>query len=481
MHNSSQRYFADRIGLVDIEGDIPHTNKPFCPEKQSGVVEISALIITGLTLQIVNLFHSFVRPEGRVGDFPRRNIHGLSERFLARFESWRTISRRLEEFLASNRVTLVIGVGSDILDLLTQFPAFNDIAYFDLKIPEWRYRQCLAYSATHAAIWCRYSHLDVAMCVDSKHRSFNPYSSYKRKCPHKMWYGVHCSLKDVWYMFCAIRHGVEYEVKRQPAAHNILPSVQEPSDLQVRQDAIFGVLASEPPFFSAAIRLVEAYLRQYSVSTPLQRLSLEAPLLPALFDPNHPQEYIDSTISRIFSLATRDFLLRDYRRNRHPSLSFNLLLRLGQELGSANFGTVTLTRSLIPERRIILITTVQNRILPEGVLSYLLPAAWTAAFELLREVQRSNPSSLIGRVVIENLIRSPQVGRIRRVYRKVRTIFCNTRITFIIFNDKLLASRVASLNKYKCDVLNLPKPRDPAALINTFPHILDSNLFHGVF
>ena len=281
-HNSFQYCFADRLALIDIEGDIARTNKPFRPDRQSGVVEISALIITGLTLSIVDVFHSFVRPEGHVQDFARRNIHGLSERFLARFESWQSVGRRVEQFLASNQVTLVVGVGSDILDLLNQFPSLNDIAYYDLKIPEWRYRQGLPYSATHSALWCRYSRLEVALCADCKHRSFRPYFSYSRKSPHKMWYGVHCSLKDVFFMFCAIRHGEAYEVKRQLDVPNVPPPVQDINALQDRQDALFGVLASEPPFFAAAIRLVVTYLSQYSVSTPLERLSLEAPLFPAL-------------------------------------------------------------------------------------------------------------------------------------------------------------------------------------------------------
>ena len=179
-------------------------------------------------------------------------------------------------------------------------------------------------------------------------------------------------------------------------------------------------------------------------------------------------------------MAARHFLLRDYRQNRHSSLSFNLLLRLGQAIGSDNFGTVTLNRSLIPERKIILLSTFRNRVVPDGVQFHLLPSAWTEAFELLREVRRTNTASMVGRVVIENLIRSPQVGRIKKIYKHIRTIFCNTNITLIIFHNKLLAQRVRSLNNYNCDVLNLPNPLVPDALINTFPHILDSNLFNGV-
>ena len=108
--------FVDTEGNYDQNGRVPD-------ERFSGVVEFSMILVEWLTLRVLHVFHSFVKPLGPVPFFVKRNIHGLTHRFLIAKPSWHVVSQNLIECIKRFRVAAVIGVGREIPDLIANLPA----------------------------------------------------------------------------------------------------------------------------------------------------------------------------------------------------------------------------------------------------------------------------------------------------------------------------------------------------------------------
>ena len=395
-----------------MEGNLPSRSQVFGPELFSGVVELSAVIITAVSLNFVGVVHSFVRPAGQISHFVRRNIHGLSERRLAREQPWCVIQARLVKFLLDNDIVAVIGVGRDIMDLISELPELDHVAYYNLSLPTWRERVSEPYSATHAAFWRRYTSARRPACCDSRHLGFNPSIAYSQKNEHKTWYQVHCSLKDCFYMLCSLRAGVPVTMERNYTAKR---SVATPSAVLVKEEPLEGLSVSSPEFSPLAIRLASEFIRSYCNSAPYVRLGLLAPVFPPLFDQTLEDSDKSRELSRIFNLAAQRQMMADFRRHRRTSIHFPLLRQIAADLGSANFCTVTIDADSLPRQTVILATTEAHRNLPQHVKVYQVPLSWSEALNSLRQIRKENPAALTCRIVIENVFRSLDTGRAKRV------------------------------------------------------------------
>ena len=273
-------------------------------------------------------------------------------------------------------------------------------------------------------------------------------------------------------MLCAIRLGVHTEQVRSSSAPRPLDWAP-PSD--AHECSLEGVMVGDPEFEPSAVRLASEFIRQYVDATPDTRLGLVSPLFPPLFDQDLSQEEKSRVLSRIFSLAAQRLIMSDYRRFRQSSIQFNTLLRIAQEVGSANFCELSLDSDSIPQQATLVASTHEHRLLPPGAKLFHLPLNWGEALQTLRRIRKEHPAALTRRLVIENIFRSNQVGRARRLCQRIRSLFCGTDIAVVVNRDFRLANMLKSLQrKFHFEVLLLRDPRPPTALQDNFPGVLRS-------
>lgn len=197
------------MAFIDVEGEFDKLGKVPDGRKFSGVIELAAAVVHWPTLRVIHVFHSFVRPVGTVNYFPTLNVHGLAFGFLKHMPSWESVQRSFAQCLKEHHVRFIVGVGRDIFDLMSSVPGVPVFQYWDLALPIWRERASTNYTTVHGHLWTEYSLSRFAQCADAKHAAYKPPAKYRNKKKHKVWYGVHCALKDVWYMVAAVHLGVE--------------------------------------------------------------------------------------------------------------------------------------------------------------------------------------------------------------------------------------------------------------------------------
>lgn len=453
-----------------MEGNFPSPHQHFDTTIHSGIIEISVIVATGAELDFKDIFHSLVLPAGCVHRFVRRNIHGLSQRRLSREQSWDKVRARLNNFFQHSGVSLVLGVGEDILWLLPQFPALANAAYCDLQLPQWRQREVEPYSASHAVLWQRYSRSRRPACADRKHAAYKPSIAYRGKSPHKLWYGPHCALKDCFYMLCAARMGVQAAAHPRGSVHlSVQPTVPSLEDQQI---ALEGLQIDQPEFEASAIHLAGQFIRRYAESTPHARLPMQAPWFAPLLGANLPQEEVARILSRIFNQAAQHEIVYDYRHNQRTAISYPLLRQIATALGHANLCTIEVDPGSLPVRSLLVASTEAHRVLPPGANLCHLPRDWVSALRTLRQIRATRVAALTGRVVVENIFRSMAIGRARRLCQQLRSLFGRTPVVVIVHRNYELASRLRSLQaKYRIQVLLLRDPESPTALQDNFPSL----------
>lgn len=166
-------------------------------------------------------------------------------------------------------------------------------------------------------------------------------------------------------------------------------------------------------------------------------------------------------------------IVSDYRRSRQTSIRFYPLRQIAEALGSANFCKVSLDPDSLPQQSTLVVWPHVHRLVPPGVKIFYLPLIGGEGLESLRRIRRQHPAALTGRLVIENLFRSNQVGQARRLCQRICSPNLRTDVVVVVHRDFRLATMLRSLQrKYNFQVLLLRVPRPPIALQDNFPGVL---------
>ena len=451
------------MAFIDVEGNFDRHGKVPDPAKYSGVVEFSMLIVQWLGLRVLHVFHSFVRPLGQINFFVEKNIHGLAPRFLGSMPAWQEVSENLVVRLKRFQVTAVIGVGHDIHDLISYLPGVPNLSFWDLKLPTWRERAVSPYTALHAVLWRVYTRSPYAACEDSKHAAFRPTNKYREKQAHKLFYNVHCSLKDVFYMISAVHQGVSLE---------LIESGTEICFVAVEQE-LEGVRFSDKKCFKQIGKAIKEFLNVYLETPTYRRDLLHPPLLAPLFDPNISDTNKQTMLETAFNKQAH-LLSRAHAHKYHTRIYKPHLVQAASVLSETNFTHITLHDSTIVDPDIVVILTQQpvfpDPLFPNVVVEQVSDVRFPAFLSRLRDIRKRYDAAHTHRIIFNDIPHTCKVGSLRRTFRKIRAIFNTTQTDLITTSwvKHKLANKLSS--KYKIGVMYLQSTS--GNLIEQIPHLL---------
>lgn len=451
-------FFSGRVAFISIQQNIDDNSVEYDPQKQNEILEVSALIIDWPTFLVVEIFHSLVKPIRKINSFLQKNVHGLSARNLDSQPPWFIIRQQLVRTLVHWNVSFVIGAGLHILTLIDNLPGQLTLGFSNLQLPCWRDRQYMTYTALHAVVWNHFSKSSETKCKDSQHNNFRPSQKYVMKYSHKVFYNFHCSLKDAIFMICAVWKGEKLSKLRDPLAGTLKPTISPLTDKTLE-----GISVLDSAFYKLATKTVKIFLAEYLETPSYRRQALTAPVLPPLFEASIPIETRQSAIERVFRRASR-LLAKSTRCVANlPHLQLAAL-----KLQEANFCEIRIENTV--QRNILVASTINNRQVPKNATLHQISFQFPTALQQLKELRSNFKQSTTNRLIIENLIRTKQIGRIRKFCRKVRALFTLTPITLIIHDDYLMAKRTASIaKKYNIDVFQIRNFQNPDALSTELP------------
>lgn len=440
------------------------------PARYSGVVEIAMLIVNWATMSVHHAFHAFVCPLGNVHRFVERNIHGLAPRFLARRPSWISVRESVAKCLNDFSVRHIVGVGSDIFELISSIPDAPPFQYWNLALPTWRERASANYTAVHAILWAVYSRSWYAQCGNFKHAAFRPTPKYSSKNQHKLFYGPHCALKDVYYMISAVHLGIEIEPFN---VYVVAPPLEVgPLELLDMQNSIEGLELLTRDCRKKATQLIRAYVND-RINTPIRSSTqTEAPWITALFDPRITIEDRRSFLEPLFNKITNKIANR-WAVDMHTQVPKPILVKAAHDLGSANFTPIDLYPQTLVKPDTIILITLENTvspITPPIVKEHKIPHERKELLQALRNIRKQYPAATTASVLLHDIFPHPHVSAIKVLLRKIRALFCKTPITVITYSwpiSKLL-DKIAP--KYSITHIQLDGFH-PLVLRNKAPHL----------
>ena len=352
---------------------------------------------------------------------------------------------------------------------MSNLPGVPYFTYYDLKLPVWRTRATQDYTAVHALLWQVYSRAEYAACKDSRHAAYRPSQKYRNKNAHKLFYSVHCSLKDTFYMLTAVHMGV-------PAVctQNYIPYVAlGPVEFQEQVEALEGHSIFDKITCKNIKTLVKDFL-QACLNASSYRLDLiQAPCLPVLFGDSLSSNERQSFLNNVFNSVARK-LVKTHATTHNTLVPKPLLIKAATALGEANFTLVTLSENVVQLKQTVFLAKFNRGltpIVPENVSIVYLPyGTFKGQINELRTLRHNYPAANTARLILENIFPSPVVGKIRTLLGKIRVLFTITEIVVVTYSwrvNKILEKFKA---KYKIRILYLETP-GPTVLVDNYPHL----------
>lgn len=172
------------IIFIDSEGD--------------PVQEFSALYVDSKTLNIIDVFHNFVRYPFKIDydSWARRHIHGLSLEFLAAngLENESVLKTKFSEWLSSHPYTVIYGHAPHKEEV------FLNVCVSDVSLLPWRLRRDLPSHRVALSLKKSASPVLSVQCAEA-HSSFLSWRpshrrAYSETDSAKMEFAHHCSFYD---------------------------------------------------------------------------------------------------------------------------------------------------------------------------------------------------------------------------------------------------------------------------------------------
>ena len=253
-------YFS--VCYLDVEGRAEADGSISNMANQSGFVELAAILVS-YPFKILAQFTTFIKPQGQIGWYETKNIHGLTAtRGTLRRHSvpqWSSVRTEFEEFIRRHRIENFCGVGRDILDLVSSLQIPWAVTHYDLALPTWRERETANYTALFQLTWRIVGGQQEAACVEERHDAYCPNARFRERYAHKLWYGVHCAYKDCVYMIVAASRVPmsRSRVCEPPVNNGSLILLNEHSTMSLE-----GMLITDPMFFKLAAAAVAKFSKE---------------------------------------------------------------------------------------------------------------------------------------------------------------------------------------------------------------------------
>lgn len=168
----------------------------FVDSEGAFVEELAAIAVHSESLQIVDVFHEFAKPQA-VDDWCRKHCHGLNTKWLqqhAKYENQTQLAQAFRQWLR----------GRNVLSILANQPAKErllfggDIFVHDLCFPMWSLRELRASHLMTFLFKRAFIPVLNKRCCAEAHSSFTHVPIYRNttsELAKKRW-GLHCALYD---------------------------------------------------------------------------------------------------------------------------------------------------------------------------------------------------------------------------------------------------------------------------------------------
>ena len=444
------------VAFIDLEGNVDTNGLVSDPNKHSGIIEIGVIILSMATWQLLDIFHSVVRPVGRIPPFVTRHVHGINAHSLVDAPEWDTVKRDLTACLRRHQVTAVVGLGTDVMTLLKSLPVWG-ITYLNIRLPTWQERQYTDYFYAHLDIWAHYTELPQASCGAHTHQAYTPNISanYREKTvrnvQRKAFYGYHCALKDAFFMLVSLRFGIECD--SWGAAQPYIPRVRAterhttqdttnttPSNSQTESTSPFileGFVHTDPGFVWRLRKEIEAFIRN----------AMKGPASAPTVAPLFTDTLQDTEKSQILTHAFTEASIR-VARAQNTNFSPFTVLHTATLLGSANFCDVNATLSnCLPRKTILWLTTQDYEQCPSHIRVIKCPRDRLQVSQILRRERKRIHLADTSHVVLENIVRTMQVHIVRNLLSTTRGLFSNVPIYALIYGPAPILALTTKVGK----------------------------------